>query len=173
MVYAALLTKTNRISRIFNAGKRSAKRPSFISPRSQLIICAGLVGVQVSAISSGGAQTWLHTRASLAPTTIRVFRFSIPSLKQTHAGHDLRANTFTTRLSHRRQFSAAIGEIYDVNKPITLHSIMENALRNAKSDAELFSPRFISSVCTHCTLQRPVALNSTQISQVGFISIEG
>ncbi|XP_065155230.1 metabotropic glutamate receptor 2-like [Atheta coriaria] len=47
VVYAALLTKTNRISRIFNAGKRSAKRPSFISPRSQLIICAGLVGVQV------------------------------------------------------------------------------------------------------------------------------
>ncbi|XP_044265969.1 metabotropic glutamate receptor 2 isoform X1 [Tribolium madens] len=47
VVYAALLTKTNRISRIFNAGKHSAKRPSFISPRSQLIICSGLVGVQV------------------------------------------------------------------------------------------------------------------------------
>ncbi|XP_043680189.1 uncharacterized protein LOC122634865 isoform X1 [Vespula pensylvanica] len=47
VVYAALLTKTNRISRIFNAGKHSAKRPSFISPRSQLIICSGLVGVQI------------------------------------------------------------------------------------------------------------------------------
>ncbi|KAK6618452.1 hypothetical protein RUM43_013645 [Polyplax serrata] len=47
VVYAALLTKTNRISRIFNAGKRTAKRPSFISPRSQLIICSGLVGIQV------------------------------------------------------------------------------------------------------------------------------
>ncbi|KAF2903644.1 hypothetical protein ILUMI_02551 [Ignelater luminosus] len=47
VVYAALLTKTNRISRIFNAGKHSAKRPSFISPRSQLIICSGLVGAQV------------------------------------------------------------------------------------------------------------------------------
>ncbi|XP_067211682.1 uncharacterized protein [Linepithema humile] len=45
VVYAALLTKTNRISRIFNAG--SAKRPSFISPRSQLIICFGLVFVQI------------------------------------------------------------------------------------------------------------------------------
>lgn len=45
VVYAALLTKTNRISRIFNAG--SAKRPSFISPRSQLIICSGLVFVQI------------------------------------------------------------------------------------------------------------------------------
>ncbi|GLV46043.1 mangetout, partial [Carabus blaptoides fortunei] len=45
--YAALLTKTNRISRIFNAGKHSAKRPSFISPRSQLIICTGLVFIQM------------------------------------------------------------------------------------------------------------------------------
>ncbi|CAG9859138.1 unnamed protein product [Phyllotreta striolata] len=47
VVYAALLTKTNRISRIFNASKHSAKRPNFISPRSQLVICFGLVGVQV------------------------------------------------------------------------------------------------------------------------------
>uniref|UniRef100_A0A1B0C9E3 G-protein coupled receptors family 3 profile domain-containing protein n=1 Tax=Lutzomyia longipalpis TaxID=7200 RepID=A0A1B0C9E3_LUTLO len=47
VVYAALLTKTNRISRIFKAGKQSAKRPSFISPRSQLIICTGLTSVQV------------------------------------------------------------------------------------------------------------------------------
>ncbi|KAK0091090.1 hypothetical protein PV326_003771 [Microctonus aethiopoides] len=47
VVYAALLTKTNRISRIFNKSKKSAKRPSFISPRSQLIICSLLVGVQI------------------------------------------------------------------------------------------------------------------------------
>ncbi|KAL1137850.1 hypothetical protein AAG570_009546 [Ranatra chinensis] len=47
VVYAALLTKTNRISRIFNAGKRTAKRPNFITPRSQLIICLGLISVQV------------------------------------------------------------------------------------------------------------------------------
>ncbi|XP_014677135.1 PREDICTED: metabotropic glutamate receptor-like, partial [Priapulus caudatus] len=45
--YAALLTKTNRIARIFNSGKRSAKRPSFISPKSQILICFGLVSVQV------------------------------------------------------------------------------------------------------------------------------
>lgn len=51
VVYAALFTKTNRISRIFNAGKRTAKRPSFITPRSQLIICSGLVSVQVSSLS--------------------------------------------------------------------------------------------------------------------------
>lgn len=47
VVYAALLTKTNRIARIFNDGRQSAKRPSFISPRSQLIICAMLIFVQI------------------------------------------------------------------------------------------------------------------------------
>lgn len=47
VVYGALLTKTNRIARIFDASKRSAKRPEFISPKSQLIICSGLIFVQV------------------------------------------------------------------------------------------------------------------------------
>ncbi|XP_041979527.1 metabotropic glutamate receptor 2-like [Aricia agestis] len=47
VVYAALLTKTNRIARIFNAGKRSAKKPALISPTSQLAICASLVSIQV------------------------------------------------------------------------------------------------------------------------------
>ncbi|XP_039283583.1 LOW QUALITY PROTEIN: metabotropic glutamate receptor 2 [Nilaparvata lugens] len=47
VVYAALLTKTNRISRIFNAGKRTAKRPNFITPKSQLIICSVMVSVQL------------------------------------------------------------------------------------------------------------------------------
>ncbi|KAL1497820.1 hypothetical protein ABEB36_008714 [Hypothenemus hampei] len=47
VVYAALLTKTNRISRIFKAGKQSAKRPILISPKSQLWICSLLVGLQV------------------------------------------------------------------------------------------------------------------------------
>ena len=36
-----------RISRIFNASKRTAKRPSFISPQSQLLFCSGLVLVQM------------------------------------------------------------------------------------------------------------------------------
>ena len=45
--YSALLTKTNRIARIFRAGKRTVKRPKFISPKSQLVICGCLVGVQV------------------------------------------------------------------------------------------------------------------------------
>ncbi|XP_041979231.1 metabotropic glutamate receptor 2-like [Aricia agestis] len=47
VVYAALLTKTNRIARIFNASKQSARRPSLISPKSQLMICSILVSIQV------------------------------------------------------------------------------------------------------------------------------
>ncbi|KAL4221716.1 hypothetical protein ACF0H5_019971 [Mactra antiquata] len=44
--YAAILTKTNRISRIFRAGKRTAKRPKFISPKSQLFISGAIVAFQ-------------------------------------------------------------------------------------------------------------------------------
>nr|XP_021199674.2 metabotropic glutamate receptor 2 [Helicoverpa armigera] len=47
VVYAALLTKTNRIARIFAASKHSARRPSLISPKSQLFICSVLVSIQV------------------------------------------------------------------------------------------------------------------------------
>ncbi|XP_065367010.1 metabotropic glutamate receptor 2-like [Calliphora vicina] len=47
VVYAALLTKTNRIARIFKAGKQSAKRPSFISPKSQLVICSFFISLQI------------------------------------------------------------------------------------------------------------------------------
>ena len=36
VTYAALLTKTNRIARIFDSARHSAKRPPFISPRSQV-----------------------------------------------------------------------------------------------------------------------------------------
>uniref|UniRef100_A0A0P5A5G2 Metabotropic glutamate receptor n=1 Tax=Daphnia magna TaxID=35525 RepID=A0A0P5A5G2_9CRUS len=46
VVYAALFTKTNRIARIFRGGKKSAGRPGLISPKSQLVICGGLVTVQ-------------------------------------------------------------------------------------------------------------------------------
>ncbi|CAH2096683.1 unnamed protein product [Euphydryas editha] len=47
VIYAALLTKTNRIARIFDASKHSARRPSLISPRSQLLICSVLVSIQI------------------------------------------------------------------------------------------------------------------------------
>ena len=46
VVYSAILTKTNRIYRIFTAGKRTTKRPKFISPKSQLVLCGSLVAVQ-------------------------------------------------------------------------------------------------------------------------------
>nr|XP_026492229.1 metabotropic glutamate receptor 2-like [Vanessa tameamea] len=47
VIYAALLTKTNRIARIFDASKHSARRPSLISPKSQLLICSILVSIQI------------------------------------------------------------------------------------------------------------------------------
>ncbi|CAA9999959.1 unnamed protein product, partial [Nesidiocoris tenuis] len=47
VVYSALFTKTNRIARIFKAGKKTTKRPNFISPKSQLIICSCLISVQI------------------------------------------------------------------------------------------------------------------------------
>ncbi|XP_070568438.1 metabotropic glutamate receptor 3-like [Ptychodera flava] len=45
--YSPLITKTNRIYRIFDAGKKSTKRPPFISPRSQVIISMLLVFLQL------------------------------------------------------------------------------------------------------------------------------
>lgn len=53
-MYSALLTKTNRISRIFESANKSAKRPGFISPRSQVVIALVLVSVQVV-----GTTVWL------------------------------------------------------------------------------------------------------------------
>lgn len=46
-MYAGLLTKTNRISRIFDSARHTTRRPSFISPRSQVIITCFLVMIQV------------------------------------------------------------------------------------------------------------------------------
>ncbi|CAM1323185.1 GRM4 (predicted) [Pycnogonum litorale] len=48
--YAAIFTKTNRISRIFNRGVRSTKRPQYTSPQSQIVICFGIVSVQLIGI---------------------------------------------------------------------------------------------------------------------------
>jgi metabotropic glutamate receptor 3 len=47
IIYGALLTKTNRISRIFDSASKSAKRPDYISPKSQLVITCTFIGVQV------------------------------------------------------------------------------------------------------------------------------
>ncbi|XP_017876533.1 metabotropic glutamate receptor isoform X2 [Ceratina calcarata] len=46
-VYGALLTKTNRIARIFDSASRSAVRPKYISPASQVCIAAALIALQV------------------------------------------------------------------------------------------------------------------------------
>ncbi|TWW75410.1 Metabotropic glutamate receptor 8 [Takifugu flavidus] len=45
--YAALLTKTNRIHRIFEQGKKAVMAPCFISPASQLLITFSLISVQL------------------------------------------------------------------------------------------------------------------------------
>ncbi|KAJ8393503.1 hypothetical protein AAFF_G00059760 [Aldrovandia affinis] len=45
--YSAMLTKTNRIYRIFEQGKKSVTPPKFISPTSQLAITFILISVQV------------------------------------------------------------------------------------------------------------------------------
>ena len=45
--YAALFAKTNRIFRIFHAGRRGTKRPAFISSMAQLVLSLSLIGVQV------------------------------------------------------------------------------------------------------------------------------
>ncbi|CAF1479223.1 unnamed protein product [Adineta steineri] len=48
MMYAALLTKTNCIARIFASTKKQGRlRPQYISPNSQLFICTCLIMVQV------------------------------------------------------------------------------------------------------------------------------
>uniref|UniRef100_K7FQJ1 Glutamate metabotropic receptor 6 n=1 Tax=Pelodiscus sinensis TaxID=13735 RepID=K7FQJ1_PELSI len=52
--YSALLTKTNRIYRIFEQGKKSVTPPRFISPTSQLAITFSLSSVQLV-----GTLAWL------------------------------------------------------------------------------------------------------------------
>ena len=47
IIYSSLLTKTSRISRIFDSARRSARRPPFISPKSQIAISIILVSLQV------------------------------------------------------------------------------------------------------------------------------
>ncbi|WKY15018.1 hypothetical protein Q1695_000494 [Nippostrongylus brasiliensis] len=53
-LYAALLVKTNRISRIFTPAAMSVQRPLFISPISQVVMTSMLAGVQLI-----GSLVWL------------------------------------------------------------------------------------------------------------------
>ncbi|CAJ0932972.1 unnamed protein product, partial [Mesorhabditis belari] len=51
-IYAAIITKTNRLARVFSPA--SAQRPRFITPRAQVIICMCIVSVQLF-----GSLVWL------------------------------------------------------------------------------------------------------------------
>ncbi|GIX87837.1 hypothetical protein CDAR_82951 [Caerostris darwini] len=46
--YSAIFTKTNRLSRIFEVSLKFTKRPSYISPESQVMICVCLVLIQIT-----------------------------------------------------------------------------------------------------------------------------
>ena len=45
-VYTPLFLKTNRLYRIFKSARSSIRRPVLISPRSQILICISLIGLQ-------------------------------------------------------------------------------------------------------------------------------
>ncbi|GBM00770.1 Metabotropic glutamate receptor 3 [Araneus ventricosus] len=46
--YSAIFTKTNRLSRIFEASLEMMRKPSYISPKSQIMICICLVLIHVT-----------------------------------------------------------------------------------------------------------------------------
>lgn len=52
LMYAPLLTKTNRVFRIFQAGKRGIKRPGYISTPFQMLVTALLFAIQVNHFTS-------------------------------------------------------------------------------------------------------------------------
>ncbi|XP_023827425.2 metabotropic glutamate receptor 3-like [Salvelinus sp. IW2-2015] len=72
--YSALLTKTNRIARIFSGVKDGGgtTKPRFISPTSQVFICLSLISVQLVLVS-----VWLLLEV---PGTRR---FTLPERRQT------------------------------------------------------------------------------------------
>nr|QVK45749.1 G protein-coupled receptor [Proales similis] len=47
---SALFTKTNRLSRIFNSSLKKARQASYVSPKSQLVICSSIISVQLVGI---------------------------------------------------------------------------------------------------------------------------
>ncbi|MFT7799317.1 metabotropic glutamate receptor 3 [Arapaima gigas] len=70
--YSALLTKTNRIARIFGGVKDGTQRPRLISPSSQVFICLSLISVQLVMVS-----VWLLLEV---PGTRR---FTLPEKRET------------------------------------------------------------------------------------------
>lgn len=47
---SALFTKTNRLSRIFNNSIKQVRQASYVSPKSQLVICFSIISVQIIGI---------------------------------------------------------------------------------------------------------------------------
>jgi hypothetical protein len=47
---SALFTKTNRLSRIFNNSVKQVRQASYVSPKSQLVICFSIISVQLIGI---------------------------------------------------------------------------------------------------------------------------
>ncbi|XP_063072328.1 metabotropic glutamate receptor 2-like [Engraulis encrasicolus] len=73
--YSALLTKTNRIARIFG-GVKGAARPRFISPASQVVICAALISCQLLV-----AVCWLWVEAPGVRKEVAPERRDVVTLK--------------------------------------------------------------------------------------------
>ncbi|XP_036386598.1 metabotropic glutamate receptor 4-like isoform X2 [Megalops cyprinoides] len=73
--YSALLTKTNRIYRIFEQGKVSVSAPRFISPSSQLVITFSLISVQLL-----GVCVWFGVAPSQALVDYKDQRTADPAL---------------------------------------------------------------------------------------------
>uniref|UniRef100_A0A1A8K0M8 Glutamate receptor, metabotropic 4 n=4 Tax=Nothobranchius TaxID=28779 RepID=A0A1A8K0M8_NOTKU len=73
--YAALLTKTNRIYRIFEQGTMSLSAPRFISPASQLVITFTLASVQLL-----GVCIWFSVNTSKAVIDYEDQRMSNPAM---------------------------------------------------------------------------------------------
>uniref|UniRef100_A0A1A7YD88 Glutamate receptor, metabotropic 4 n=1 Tax=Iconisemion striatum TaxID=60296 RepID=A0A1A7YD88_9TELE len=73
--YAALLTKTNRIYRIFEQGTMSLSAPKFIAPASQLVITFTLASVQLL-----GVCIWFSVNTSKAVIDYEDQRTSNPAM---------------------------------------------------------------------------------------------
>ncbi|KAL0108286.1 hypothetical protein PUN28_015079 [Cardiocondyla obscurior] len=80
--YSAILTKTNRISRIFNQGTKKIKRLSYTSPKSQVVIAIAITAVQlvgtiVWLVIEPPNTTEIHPYPLSAVLTCRVSTFSL------------------------------------------------------------------------------------------------
>ncbi|XP_072044379.1 metabotropic glutamate receptor-like [Amphiura filiformis] len=53
LTYASTLLKVNRIFRIFNASKKSVKRPGMLGPKDQIVMACGFIFVQIVIVVIG------------------------------------------------------------------------------------------------------------------------